>query len=446
LLGPYKALSYLTPEGFLGVVTESREQLKSEIASLPEDNGIPPELTAKKWVADMLLYEAKRGTKQIQSAEQELTRMKRGTLDLRVRELQQNPTGDKYQDVFNRLVCRTADQGGISLPQAEKIITNKIASEINDNDLLWFLAKTNQEQLENRLRDLFLKKVASLGYSNEAEKLTLLLFELDQIKVDSSWGVNLEQTLIEGVRGEALNLITVLCTINEFDYKGGYTCISDLNAYLENPKLEPVPLILDELNQVLELFSFYGIQSTLTILVADTDYTEVGQYGPVNTENLTRLKSYLKNLQTYVSKFGKQIKVIPLSSTVDSNITYSEVKSRIYKKVSNFKDPDFQRKWYQKFEDMVEKVVEGQRKKRLFPKDQVRQKALEITKNIWACQAALGAVLSQNSSKTIFISTERRERDINYVVDEKTTTNFPPVIYILRAAEAWNRKLTGKID
>lgn len=73
----------------------------------------------------------------------------------------------------------------------------------------------------------------------------------------------------------------------------------------------------------------------------------------------------------------------------------------------------------------------------------MRSASLRIAKNIWAVNAAQGAIFSQMGANTILLSTEKRARDQNYVINSETAQDFPPVLYILSAAEKWNRKLTA---
>lgn len=359
--------------------------------------------------------------------------------------LKRSNSNDGYGDVFNRTVCATADKLGISLPDAERIVKEELGKEIGDKDIEEYLSMTLKSQEEKRLRALLSRNLGRVKNPEKALVLTSILFEINQIKTDEVWGQNkLEEIFISGLKGEKINFITMLCLINKFDYRGGYTAVPELDSYLDNPRLEAIPLILREILTIMDFFAFYRIDTSLTIYVADTDYTEIGQYGPINETNLLNIQIYLENLRKHLSI--EKAKVVAISELTNDNLLYREVKSRVLENVEGFKDPDFEREWYQKFEDALEKISESQAKKKLFPTKEIRKKSLEITRNIWAVNAAQGAVLADLGPNTILISTERRERDTNYVIDKVSRKNFPPVLYILKATEMWNRKLTGKVD
>lgn len=322
-----------------------------------------------------------------------------------------------------------------------------MAAVIDDQSIEEYLYQKGIAQKIKNLESFLAVGLEKFGDPQEVVAFTALRFEIEEGKTDDIWGRKKFQEIIEvGLKGESINLITMLCCINQFDLAGGYTLAPDLFAYLKNPKLEPVPLIVDELISVVQFFEYYGIKTTLTIYISDTDYTEIGQFGPVNEANLKNLQEYLVNLKNYVAAKRPDVKVLPISSLTDNNSLYQEVKTRVLGNVAAFKNQDFAREWYRKFEDAFERVTESQVKRKLFPKNEIRRKSLEITRKIWAVNAAQGAVFGTLGPNTIVISTERRERDQNYIIDKTSRENFPPVIYILRAAEMWNRKLIGKID
>ena len=305
------------------------------------------------------------------------------------------------------------------MPDAERIVEEELEKEIDDKDIEEYLSMTLKSQEEKRLRALLSRNLGKVENPEKALVLTSILFEIDQIKTDKVWGTDkFERILLAGLNGEKVNLITMLCLINQFDYKGGYTAVVDLDEYLKNPKLEPIPLIVDELVLVIKFLRFYGINTSLTIYIADTDYIEIGQYGPVNESNVQNIRKYIENLKQYLRNVPKT-DITPISEVTTSNLQYQEVKARVLKNTRNFKDPDFEREWYKKFEDALEKVSESQSKKRLFPPNDLRKKSLEITRNIWACNAGQGAIFAALGKNTILISTERRERDTNYVIDKE---------------------------
>ena len=299
--------------------------------------------------------------------------------------------------------------------------------------------------------------LATREYSKQIQRLSRLLetggpnfaaliYELDRRKTDDTWEQKnkLQEVIRRGLSGEKIDIVTMLCTINEFDYQGGYNLNPDLFAYQKNPKVEPVPLIIDEMASIVRLFQYYGINCSLNAYVADTDYTEIGANGPVIDSNISNLQEYLKNLKDYICKFDGLVFVDAISSITDNSPIYQDVKVRVLNLVTKRRDVDFNRIWGQKWEDDVERRCETFGKKKLYSVSDVRKKSLEVAQNIWAVNAAQGAVFSNLGPNTILLSSERRSRDANYVVDNQTTANFPPVLYILNAAENWNRKIIDK--
>jgi hypothetical protein len=236
----------------------------------------------------------------------------------------------------------------------------------------------------------------------------------------------------------------MLCTINEFDFQGGYTLNPNLDAYKSNPKVEPVPLIIDEMANRVGLFRNYGVDANLDMFVADTDYTEIGANGPVTPQNLANLKQYLTNLRDYIRKYGDRIKVDMVSTITNNNSVYESTKRKVLTQVTAKRDVDFNRIWGNKFEEDVERRYDTFSKKKLYPTAVMRQESTKVAQNIWAVNAGQGAVLSARGQNTILLSTERRSRDQNYAVDRDATANFPPTVYVLEAAENWNRKIVNK--
>ncbi len=420
-------------EEFLNVVSQSQNQI---------DQNTDPE--GKKWIIENLAFETKKLRRQSEAAKKELEKIKKEAVASRIRTLKRTNSNDSYGDLFNQAVCLAANQFGVNLPEAEIIIRNKIEEGTGDKEIDDYLSETIRSQEEKKLKNLLMRNVEKLENVDIAIVLTSIQFELDQIKTDKIWGADkFEQILISGLSGEKVNIITMLCLINQFDYNGGYTSVPDLFVYLKNPKLEPVPLIVDEMTLIPKFFDFYGIESSLTIYIADTDYTEIGEFGPVNMNNIKNIKEYIQNVKDYL-KDNSKINVSPISKLTDGNPLYNNVKEKILANVKDFKDPDFTREWYQKFEDDFEKRSQSQGKRKLFSPKEIRQKTLDLTRNIWACNAAQGAVFGTLDQNTILLSTERRERDRNYTIDKDSRKNFPPIIYVLKAAENWNRKIVQK--
>lgn len=402
------------------------------------------DIDGRKWIVDNLSFETKRLLRQSETSNQELERLKKETLDSKIKVLKRTNSNDNYDDVFNRTVCITADKLGISLIDAEKIVREEIKKAIKEKDIEEYLSMDLKSQEERRLKTLLSRNLEKVLTLEKALTFTSILFEIDQIKTDKVWNTSkFEKILFAGLNGEKLNLITMLCSINKFDNEGGYTAIDDLFAYLKDSKLKPIPLILKEMLTIIQFITFYGIDSSLTIYVADTDYTETGRYGNVTKENVQNIQKYIQNIKAFAASLSNKISVLAFSEVIKGNTLYNEVKQRIFKNVSSFKNVDFEREWGKKFEDAVEKIVESQQKKKLFPKKDIRQKSLEITKNIWACNAAEGAFIGTLEPNTIFVSTENRVRDQNYIIDSTGRENFPPVIYVLNETEKWYQ-ITGK--
>lgn len=359
--------------------------------------------------------------------------------------------------MFNRLVCQKLDfleaksepipTGQSKLGYAGTIVKNEIESIISDQEIEAYLVKKLQNQKSKRLEKILESALQRFLNPEKATAYAALLFEIQERKTDNIWQQpKFEKIIAKGLGSETISLISMLCCINQFGLAGGYTLVPDLFAYRQNTKLEPVPLIIDELVSVVDFFGYYGIKANLTLYVSDTDYTEIGQFGKVTPGNLVNLQEYLQNLKAYTNNRNPQVQVIPISALTNNNSLYLEVKTRVLKNVTRFKDPDFEREWYPKFEEAFERVSESQIKRKLFPANEIRGKSLEITRMIWAVNAAQGTVLGTLGENTILVSTERRERDQNYIIDRSAKEKLPPVIYILRAAEMWNRKLTGKMD
>lgn len=436
-VGPFTALANGSLEEILDAASQSQITTTDDL---------------EKWLAETIINEAKRLIRRKAAAEKEISSLKAQTLEAKIIGLKRTQD-DSYGDLFNRKVSTLLDElldqgvvipsGTSQLAYAESLVKDRLRNEITVDDVRKFLETRSIEKTKTRLKTRLDRLSTRLNSPELALKCAALLYEIDCQKTDDIWNLGrFEEVIIAGIKGEEINLLTMLCTINQFDYDGNYTLIPDLDAYKVTPKLEAVPLILDELFAIQNLLRFYGVANKLTVFVADTDYTEIGQYGPVSEQNLTNLERYIKNLRDYVSKFDSDIKVRAISEVTNNNPDYEEVKTRVLTNVTNFKDQNFERKWYSRFEQAVEKVSESQTKKKLFPQSEIRRRSLEITRNIWATNAGQGTVFSSFNEKTILLSTERRERDTNYVIDEKSTKNFPPVIYVLKTADVWNKKLT----
>ena len=249
------ALGDLTLEEFFSRVSQSQSEVQIE-------------QEAKRWIADNLVYETKKAIAKKQNAQTELEKVKKQTFDNKLLKLKKQNTGDDYGDEYNRRVCKCADQMSISLSEANEIVRNEIYINISSSDMESFLVDTYENQALKRLNNLVNKCQQRLSDPEKAFKLASILFELDLIKTDEIWnGKKFKESLFNGLNGETINLVTMLCLINEFDYNGGYQAVPNLNAYKTNSKLEAIPLILNELNQVKEFFEYYQIDTTLIIFV-----------------------------------------------------------------------------------------------------------------------------------------------------------------------------------
>ncbi len=451
LLEPYKNQGFDSLDEFLAYLEEQGGQIKTAIGQYRPDEDVDKTLMNSDWIVSTLGYETRAAIKRRSQAIQEREKLKQEVLAVKIKELRTTPDDARYGNSFNRMVCQRLDvleASGLvagqtnKLGYADKMVRLEMLEDLDDQQIRDYLQQKIADQKKKKLANNLKKGLGLLNDPEKALNYAGLMFELGQRKTDETWQAKkVEETVAAALKGDQINFISMLCCINQFDYKGGYTLVPDLFAYQNNPKLEPVPLIVDEMVGIIELFKFYGANSRLTMYVADTDYTEIGQYGKVTENNISNLNQYLKNLADYITKYPG-IQVSPISVLTTGNQVYQEVKTRVLEKVQSFKDTDFRNEWYPKFEQASEKVYESQVKKGLFSDEEVLRKSKNIIKNIWAVNAAQGAIFGSLGPNTVLLSTERRERDQNYIIDKDSRSNFPPVLYVLSAAETWNRKLT----
>lgn len=433
----------------LASLLETSQQEEAVVKEIIDNQGpndpVNANLIARQWWANTIGYETRAAVKKQTMATTRKLAYQQEIAGYKIKQLQRTPDTE-YSSAYNRLVYQRADQ----LSTAELISINRqidleIANQVSDAEIIDMLSTreaTRQQQWLSQLLNAGLRESLS---PDTAVKFATMYYEIKRRQTDEIWGSKQLQTIIvNGLRGGNINFITMLCTINEFDYQGGYTLNPDLDTYKTNPKVEPVPLIIDEIADFIFLFKYYGVSCQLTMYVADTDYTEIGANGPVTTPNLTNLKLYLENLQRYVVKFEGCVSVAPISSLTNNNPTYLATKQRVLGWVTARRDVGFNSKWGNKWEEDVERRNETFGKKKLCSPNRVRQESLRVAQNIWAVNAAQGATFSNLGPNTVLISSERRDRDMNYVVDQQATKNFPPVIYVLKAAEDWNRKVVNK--
>ncbi len=271
------------------------------------------------WIVKNLAFETKRLSKQKEDSTKEFERYRKETINSKVNTLKATPSDDSYRDEFNRIVCTIADDLKVSLPEAELIVKTEIENNVTEQDIKEYIFNSLSERKLKQLKATLQKNIQKLGDPNKALTLTSIQFEIDKIKTDNIWGSDkFEKIMLNGLKGENINLMTMLCLINQFDYNGGYQSISDLNAYLENPKLEAIPLIINEMLLLPNFLQFYGIKSNLTIYIADTDYTEIGEFGPVNDRNVKNIQLYIKNVQNYLTN-TRGVVVLPISQITDNN-------------------------------------------------------------------------------------------------------------------------------
>ncbi len=431
---PYNALGNLTLEEF------QDELSKSELNKITE----------------ILFPKIEVAIKRKKQARIALNNLSNEVLAYKIRALRDLPSMD-YSDYFEEMVCKRLDlleEEGYEFPDnksrlafTQEVIQEELRRNITDEDVVEYLAEENEKRMKTWLEKVLSKGLEKINNPDDAITFVTIMFELDQRKTDDirQNKIKFEDILVRAISGESVNLITMLCLINKYDNKGGYESISDLFAYAKNPelKLKPVPKIIQEMLNLVNLLQFNSIKSNLTIFVADTDYTETGRYGSVTAENLENIKLYVENLVNYSKTLSDQITIIPFSEISKDDSQYKNIKSEIVKNLTSFRDPDFDRDWNRKFQEAVDKIAESQKKKKLFPENQIRQKSLEITRNIWACNAAEGSVFCNLGKNIIFVSTEKRERDENYVINKWVRDNLPPVLYVLQTTQDWYR-ITGK--
>lgn len=384
------------------------------------------------------------------SALAEIEKLKKETLDSEIKKLKETPDS-LYNNQLNRLDCITLDsleKNGKKLPSdiprlvyAEQIVRADLYRKIDNAFLSEYIFKKIKEDEERKLSSFINKGVELTNNSEKAIKFAALMFELELRRTDEFYqGRKLAQVIARGLDGQKINLVSVICGINEYDGKGGATIVSDIFAYLRNPRFEPVPLILNELMATKLLLEYYGIMADLSIYVADTEYTEVGRLGSITSEMLENLQKYVANIKTYLVGKDPAIQVNLISVLRENNLKYNEIKIRILENVTKWKDENFRREYYQKFEEDYERICESLGKKKIFPLKNLRAMSLEVARKRWAVYAAEGIAFSELNGNTIYISTERREKDTNYFIEKEARNNFPPIIYILKSSASWNQK------
>lgn len=440
LLEPYMVLGDAPLEKLMELLGIKKEEAKM-------DNDL--------WVVETLGYEARAASRRKAAAHDEKDRISTESVSFKIGRFKKEPD-EKYGDTFNRLVCEMADKmdaegvvvedGKNKMAEAERIIKKQIAGDLSDKDIEAYLADRIKQQLEARLQNLCRSGFAKLQDKEKAETYAALMFEIDSRKTNDVWQgktKKLEDVIARGLKGETVNLVTMFCTINNYDFNGHYTLVPDIFAYqkINDQQLEPVPLIINELAQVARFFQFYGINAPMTIYVSDADYIESKQCGPVTENNLQNLQLYLQNLKDYLVSQNFPMSVMFISEVTQNNAAYKESKARIWENVSTMKNPKFLKEWRKAFEEDLLKRVESQRKRKLFPESDIETETLEIVKRIWSVNGAQGTFLGTLPENTLLISTERRERDQNYVIDGETRDQFVPVLYILQAADNWTRKI-----
>ncbi|MCL4389803.1 MAG: hypothetical protein M1484_03600 [Patescibacteria group bacterium] len=154
------------------------------------------------WLSNVIAYETRRAIKARQTATVEKSKFQDLALKATILELKGKPSV-RYGDSFNETVCREADIERTDLKTAEGITIAKIRDAQTDADLIKFLAAKSTKE--------------------EAAKLIRLNNQVQRFLPNQ----------------EAVLRFIALT----FDNNGGYSALSDLDAYKSDPKLEPVPVI-----------------------------------------------------------------------------------------------------------------------------------------------------------------------------------------------------------
>ncbi|MBI2465561.1 hypothetical protein HYV64_05450 [Candidatus Shapirobacteria bacterium] len=436
----------------------SQKEKADVMAQMDKDTSLAQPDTstvARQWWADTIGYETRAAIRRQQGAIDRKLKYQKEIAGREISRLKQQPDPE-YDDLYNRLICQQLDNLeslGQRIPNdtpkleySRQLIDQNIISQISDDEIVNLISTRELIKQKQRLANTLQQGLSKTSNPEKALQFTGLLFEIDRLKTDDTWEqkIRLPEVVVKGLSGESVDLTTMLCTINEFDYQGGYTLNPNLDTYKSNPKVEPVPLIIDEMADKVDLFENYGINAGLQMYVADTDYTEIGANGPVTPKNLANLEQYMANLREYIKKYNGRLSVEKISNLTNNNPIYDKTVRRVMTQVSALRDTDFNRTWGNKFEEDVERRYDTFAKKKLYPVNIMRQESLKVARNIWAVNAGQGAVFSNIGENTVLLSTERRSRDQNYVVDREATVKFPPTIYVLEAAENWNRKIVNK--
>lgn len=397
------------------------------------------------WILDTLGYETRAAAKKVTAAKTEKDRLIKETFKFKISNIKHQPD-EEYGDAYNRLVSQLADQTGMPMREADKNVQEKIEEELSDEDVEAYLADTIKQNLETRLRNYYKSGLNRLQDPEKAGVFTVVMFELDARKTNEIWQgrrKKFEDILARGINGETIDLVSILCTINQYDFKGHYTLVPDIFAYKkeDDVQLEPVPLIIDELAQVVGFFKFHGINAPMTLYVSDADYTESKQCGPVTEANLQNLQEYMQNLRKYLADRNLPLSLVFMTEATMNNPDYQASKGRIYANLTKWDDPAFTKEWSKPFEEDRAKRLESQKKRGFFSEADVEGETLEIVRRIWSVNGGQGTYFGILPENIIMVSTERRERDQNYTIDLQTREQFIPVIYILHAADKWTRKI-----
>lgn len=427
-LGPFEAQAPLvSPEQFFQLIRNSPS----------------PQTEAERWISDNLTFETVSAIRRKQQANEEKRKLKEEGLQQKIQGLKQIPD-KQYQDLFNKMVCQKLDwleknciddleKQKNKLAYAEKLIRQEISENISDGDIFEYLSRKIGEQKQNFLGSWLKQGLQFLGDPQKAISFACLSYEIEQRKNEPTWNEKkLREVVINGLRGEKVNLISMVCCINVYDYESSFGLSANLSAYKENPSLPNIPSNLDQLILFRKMLTFYGIDTDLFIYVADTEYTEVEKFGPITNEILSTLKKYVNNVRQYVLSRDNQSFVDPISELVFQDQIYQRIKKKVLNQVTLWSDGSFSQKWYKTFESYSESMSERILKRKIFPANQARQKSLDITRRRWAVNAAEGAVFSSFGKNTILVSTETRKKDQTYVIDKETEKKFPPVIYVLK--------------
>ena len=226
---------------FTDLLTVSSLEI-SETGQLPENR----DTVARQWWAGTVGYETRAAVKRQQTAVDKKSKYQQEITATKIKRLQ-SQSDPQYGDAYNRLVCERGDRENTTdLNAVNKLIVMEIAKQVSDAEIIQMLTDREVDKQKQRVLQSFNTAIPRLGNQEKAAAYALLSFELDRRKTDNTWEtkIRFQDVILRGLQDESINIVTMLCTINEFNYQGGYNLNPDLNTYQQNPSVEPVPLII----------------------------------------------------------------------------------------------------------------------------------------------------------------------------------------------------------